>query len=178
MKILWSILFPLLALISTGCESKVDGKLNIEKVSTENYKVDTLNTIQLKEKISSRNGKILFVNFWATWCVPCVEEFPALVQLAENYKQTDIEFLSLSVDLVKEINSSVIPFIKKQKVNFPVYVIPEKESEKVINLVQPDWNGAIPATAIFNRQGNLVEFLTGLETYESFKQKIDEALKM
>lgn len=178
MKVPSFILMTLLTLAASGCKSDVNEKLNVENISAEQYDVDTLNSVQLKEKISSRNGKILFVNFWATWCVPCVEEFPALIKLAENYKQKDIEFLSLSVDLVKEINSSVIPFLQKQKVNFPVYVIPEKESEKVINLVQPDWNGAIPATAIFDRQGNLIEFLTGLETYDSFKQKIDEALKM
>ncbi len=161
-----------------GCSDEQKNNLTEKNNSINNYVVDTLNAGQLNEIINNRNGKILFINFWATWCVPCVEEFPDIVKLAESYKEKDVEFLSLSVDLVKEINSAVIPFLQKQKVNFPVFVIPEKESEKVINRVQPDWNGAIPATAVYNREGKLVSFITGLATFDKFKQKVDEALKM
>lgn len=171
------IILLLISFNFTGCRSGTEETLPVKNGFTTNYIVDTLNAGQLKEKIKNRGDKILVINFWATWCVPCVEEFPSLVKLAENYKNEDVEFLSLSVDLVKEINSAVIPFLQKQKVNFPVYVIPEKESEKVISLVEPDWNGAIPATAFFNKKGKLIDFVTGIETYESFRKKIDEALK-
>lgn len=161
-----------------GCSDETKNDLTGKRIIKEVYSVDTLNAGQLNEIINNRNGKILFINFWATWCVPCVEEFPDIIKLAENYKEKDVEFLSLSVDLLKEINSAVIPFIQKQQVNFPVFVIPEKESEKVINLVKPEWNGAIPATVVYSREGKLISFITGLADYDTFKQKVDEALTM
>lgn len=160
--------------ISSGCESN-NGK-NSTDVDKNNLSVGVMGLDDLKRKINNREGKILFINFWATWCKPCVDEFPALVKLAENNKNNDVEFLSLSVDLIKEINSNVIPFIEKQKVNFPVFVIPEKESDEVIGFISEEWNGAIPATAIYDTQGKLVEFITGAETYESFQQKIEKIL--
>ncbi|MEO8398469.1 MAG: TlpA disulfide reductase family protein [Ignavibacteriaceae bacterium] len=148
--------------------SKKENKIEVKKIGES----------ELQQRIENRNGKILFINVWATWCVPCVEEFPDIVKIANEYKNKDVEFLSLSVDFESQIDSTVIPFLKKLNVNFPVLLINEKESEKIIDLLNRNWSGAIPATFIYDKQGAQKVFLSGAQKFISFKEKIDSVYNL
>lgn len=141
----------------------------------EKIVVDTINKELLAKIIKERKGKPLFLNIWATWCVPCREEFPAINKLAEEYK--DVEFIGISVDFPEEVESKIIPFLKSQKAKFISYVNGFEGDEELINTLDKDWNGALPATFIYNKNGKKVSFLEGKKSYDEFKKEIEKAKK-
>ncbi|OGV00381.1 MAG: hypothetical protein A2330_11670, partial [Ignavibacteria bacterium RIFOXYB2_FULL_36_7] len=120
----------ILLLVLTGCTKNIEEKDETEKDNSTDYsqQIPVVDEVWLKNKIENRNSKILFINFWATWCEPCVEEFPDLVKIYNGHKNSGLEFLSVSVDLPSEIDSKVKPFLKEQSAYFPVVVIEEKRS--------------------------------------------------
>lgn len=133
--------------------------------------VTVVNLKQLKEVIQNRKGKILVLNVWATWCIPCKEEIPDLIELQK--KRKDVEVIGLSIDYDDEVESKVKPFVKREKISFKVLVNGEKSDEKLINFLSSNWNGAIPATFIYNTNGKQVLALEGKKSYRQF----EEALK-
>lgn len=136
--------------------------------------VEKINLEKLDSLIENRNGKILFINIWATWCVPCREEFPDLVKLHANYKNSDVEITAISVDFADEIESKIIPFLKKQKVEFKTFVSDFKKDEELINRMNKSWRGDVPATFIFDKKGKLKKFLRGKQTYKEFERTLIE----
>lgn len=137
--------------------------------------VEKIDKGKLQKLIKERKGKVLFLNLWATWCVPCREEFPSIVKLADEYK--DVEFVGISVDFPDEIDSKIIPFLKSNKVNFTTYVNAFEGDEDLINILDKNWNGALPATFVFDKNGKKISFLEGKKTYEDFKREIEKAKK-
>jgi thiol-disulfide isomerase/thioredoxin len=118
----------------------------------------------------------LLINVWATWCMPCREEFPDLVKLSKTYKDK-VRVLGISVDDSEVLDSKVIPFIKNQKVNFEIYLLKVVEPEDFINLLNEKWSGAIPATFIYDKDGNQKEMLIGKQSYESFEEAIKKVIE-
>ena len=137
-------------------------------------KVETLDKKKIADLIHERNGKILFLNLWATWCVPCREEFPDIVKLVQQYGNKNVEFVGLSIDYPEEIKSKILPFLKKNKANFKNYVNGIRGDEELINLLEEKWNGALPATFIYDAEGNKLKFLQGKQKYDEFKSALDE----
>jgi thiol-disulfide isomerase/thioredoxin len=131
--------------------------------------VKIISTAELEKLIKERNGKPLLINVWATWCAPCREEFPDLVKIAENFGDK-IDVVGISVDFPEEIDSKVIPFLKKHNAQFANYVVKVTDPEDFINLLNKDWFGAIPATFIYDEKGNQKEFLIGKQSYKNFEE--------
>lgn len=127
---------------------------------------------ELKEFIENRDSKPLLINVWATWCAPCREEFPDLVKIANEYND-QIDVVGISVDFPEEIDSKIIPFLKKQNADFKNYVVKVIEPEDFINLLNENWRGAIPATFFYNVKGNQVRYLIGKQSFEDFKKVIE-----
>ncbi|MFO7446815.1 MAG: TlpA family protein disulfide reductase [Ignavibacteriaceae bacterium] len=149
---------------------------NNEKQAQEenpNNNIEVITEKELQQIIVERNGKTLFLNVWATWCVPCVEEFPAIVELDENYKDKNVEVIALSVDLPSEIKDKVIPFLKEQNAGFKVYVAADKSADEIINMLNPEWSGAVPATFVFDMKGNQQKFLPGAHSYDQMSAVVD-----
>ena len=118
----------------------------------------------------------LLINVWATWCTPCREEFPDLVKLSKTYKDK-VRVLGISVDDSEVLDSKVIPFIKSQKADFEIYLLKVVEPEDFINLLNKKWSGAIPATFIYDKDGNQKEMLIGEQSYESFEEAIKKVIE-
>jgi thiol-disulfide isomerase/thioredoxin len=150
----------------TQSSARVNYSNQIELV--DNTKLDSL--------IQTRNGKALFINMWATWCVPCREEFPDLIKLVEYTQNRDIEIVGISVDYADEIDSKVRPFMQSQQVNFKIYVQNFDRQESLINKLNKEWAGALPASFLYNAQGEQVLYLPGKHSFEEFKQTIDSLL--
>lgn len=148
-----------------GFASQSSNKINVEKIDKT----------KLHKLIKERKGKVLFVNLWATWCVPCREEFSSIVKLVGENK--DVEFVGISVDLPDEVESKIIPFLKANKANFVNYVNGIEGDEELINALDKKWNGSLPATFIFDETGNKISFLEGKKSYEEFKKEIEKAKK-
>ncbi len=90
------------------------------------------------------------INFWATWCKPCVEELPYFEELHKKYKDQKVRVILVSLDFPRQIESKVVPFVKKHKLQSEVVVLAEANGNNYIDKVDPDWSGAIPITVIYN----------------------------
>ena len=125
----------------------------------------------LSEIIKNRNGKGLLINIWATWCLPCREEFPGLIRLSDKYKDK-IDVVGISVDYPDEVESKIYPFLNKYQVSFINYVNEEKDAEEFINFLNGEWSGAIPASFIYDSDGNQLEFMIGKKSFKEFEEAV------
>jgi Thiol-disulfide isomerase and thioredoxins len=126
--------------------------------------------------IHERKGKILFLNVWATWCKPCIEEFPDIVRLYSEYPDSVVDIVAISVDYPDEVESKILPLLVSHNVTFRVYVADVKKDEDFINVINPSWSGAVPATFIFDADGKQRSFVFGQKSYPIFKAEIDTVL--
>ena len=133
--------------------------------------VKVITITELEKLVSERNGKPLLINVWATWCVPCREEFPDLISFVDEYKES-VEVIGLSVDFPNEIDTKVIPFLEKLNPSFPNYIVEVSDPEKLINFLNKEWNGAIPATFYFNSNGELIKSIIGKSDISDFEKLV------
>ncbi|HEV7892753.1 MAG TPA: TlpA disulfide reductase family protein [Pyrinomonadaceae bacterium] len=99
----------------------------------------------------------LLVNFWATWCVPCREEFPDLVKLRALYAAEQIDFALVSLDDVSDIETAVPDFLSESgAAALPAYLLHADDDSAAIYYVDPKWAGELPATFLYDRTGQLV----------------------
>ena len=138
--------------------------------------VEPIDVKGIEHLVHIRNVKILFLNIWATWCQPCVEEFPDIVKLYNDYQNAGVDIAAISVDYPDEVDSKILPFLVSQHVPFKVYVANIKKDEDFINELNPSWSGAIPATFIFDANGKQRVFMFGQKTLKAFKAEIDSVL--
>ena len=148
---------------------------NIVFSQSVELKVKIINTEDLRGIIKN-NDLPLLINIWATWCMPCREEFPDLVKISNSYKGK-VRFVGISVDDSEDLDSKVIPFIKNQKVNFEIYLLKVVDPEDFINLLNKKWGGAIPATFIYDKRGNQEEMLIGKQSYKTFKEALKKVIE-
>lgn len=104
----------------------------------------------------SSNAKPLLVNFWATWCDPCREEFPDLVQIDKQYRLRGLDFTAVSLDDLADIKTSVPKFLREMGVTTPTYLLNVSDPELAMGQVDPEWSGALPATFLYDAQGKVV----------------------
>ena len=123
-----ALVFLILFLLACGKDQKetthTKNNSSSEPAADASAEVDVslIDANGIQSLLEENRGKVLFINTWATWCVPCKEEFPDLVKLKEFYRESDVAFIGISVDLPDQIEGAVKPFLRSQKVNFPNYV--------------------------------------------------------
>lgn len=137
---------------------KTDGE-KASPVAAALPKVTQINEIALKNLIKP-NGKPLLINFWATWCDPCREEFPDLVKINEDYKGK-LDFITISMDDLAEINRDVPKFLAEMKAEMPAYLLKTANEDAMIPMVSKNWQGGLPFTILFNEKGETVYFRQG-----------------
>ena len=109
-------------------------------------KWETLDTL-LHHQVSDTT---YIINFWATWCRPCVAELPHFEEVQANYAQQKVRVLLVSMDFVKDIEDRVVPFIERHNLQSTVWLLNETDANRWIERVDPSWSGALPATLILN----------------------------
>jgi thiol-disulfide isomerase/thioredoxin len=120
--------------------------------------IKIITTDELKAMIQSNTGKPVVVNFWATWCEPCIAEMPQLAAFAEAFTPKGAVFISVSVDHPDTIEGSVKPFVRDKKIPFDVAVIRATDPDEVGEALElADWSGAVPVTLVYGRDGVLVK---------------------
>jgi thiol-disulfide isomerase/thioredoxin len=144
--------------------ANTNGTINVQKIGEP----------ELDNILQSYKGKVLLVNVWATWCTPCREEFPDLVRLARFYKNKDVIIIAISADYPDEIETKIFPFLKTLNINFPVYVQDFPGQEDFINRMNKKWNGALPATFVYDKTGRQQAFFLGKRDFESLKKEIEK----
>ncbi|MBK6345435.1 MAG: redoxin domain-containing protein [Bacteroidales bacterium] len=101
--------------------------------------------------LNQRNDTTYVINFWATWCIPCVKELPAFQQLHDQYGNNNVHVILVSLDFKKDLETRLKPFIIKNKLTPEVILLYDPDGNAWIDKVSSDWSGALPATMIFNR---------------------------
>lgn len=130
----------------------------------------------LQAIIEQHRGKIVLVNFWATWCQPCIEEFPDLMEIARQFQPLGVEVVFVSIDELEEVNKKVVPFLKAHGVTFRTYVKKTRDDEAFINGVDMTWSGAIPATFIYDADGALARRFVGQQNFKIFVEALQALL--
>lgn len=118
--------------------------------------VEAIDTDALKSLITQERQRPLLVNFWATFCDPCRDEFPDLVKIDKEFRPESLEFVTVSLDDVVDIKTSVPEFLGSMKATMPAYLLNVIDPEPAINLVDPKWRGDLPATFLYNEKGEVV----------------------
>lgn len=157
MKHVFIILLSLSCLVS--CQTNADKTTTVEEtkeetVTTEGHAGDLKiysSFADLEPRFQTNSDTVYVVNFWATWCKPCVAELPYFMDLAEAYKTEKVKFLYVSLDFKKQIDTKLKPFLEAGKLKGEVVVITDANSNEWIDKVSKEWQGSIPATLIFNK---------------------------
>jgi thiol-disulfide isomerase/thioredoxin len=102
-----------------------------------------------------KDTRLLMINFWATWCDGCREEFPDLVKIDNDYRAKGLNFVAVSLDDVADINTKVVGFLKEVHASMPVVVLNVNDPEPAIHFVDPTWQGEMPATFLYDRDGKV-----------------------
>ncbi|MFA8300458.1 MAG: TlpA disulfide reductase family protein [Hyphomicrobiales bacterium] len=147
--------------------------LTMEAQSSDKIKVlkfDDLNTLLHKD-----NDTTYIINFWATWCKPCIEELPAFERINKEYANEKVKVLLVSLDFKSAIEKRVVPFVEKNNIQSEVIALNESNPNTYISKVSESWTGAIPATLIYNKNNRA--FYEKSFTYEELKNTINSKLK-
>jgi thiol-disulfide isomerase/thioredoxin len=120
--------------------------------------------------LNRKNDTTYVVNFWATWCVPCVAELPHFEKLSEKYKNEKVKVLLVSLDMSSKVETSLIPFIKEKQLKPEVLFLKDPDQNTWVPKVDPAWSGAIPATVIYNK--SRCKFYEKSFTYEELEKEV------
>ncbi len=104
-----------------------------------------------KEVLTIQDDKVYVINFWATWCGPCVKELPYFEALRKKYLDQDVEFILISIDWATNLERKVKPFIEKKGLESTVILFDDPKANDWIDKIDPSWSGAIPITLIMNK---------------------------
>jgi len=126
--------------------------------------------------LAEQRGKPVWVNFWATWCEPCRDEFPIVNELAKKYAAHSLVVIGISLDDDGEM-TLVRRFLARNQPVFRNYRRLPGREEAFINGVSTKWSGAIPASFFYARDGRLLKYLVGEHTREEFEATVRELLE-
>src|SRR6476659_3715705 len=146
-------LFVLLVSLAAPAQKRKGRAAHPRKLPTI---VSPIDTEALKNLLTQQRQKPLLVNFWATFCDPCRDEFPDLVKINKDYGSNSLEFFTVSLDDVSEIKAEVPKFLDAMKATMPAYLLDVNDPEPAINLVDRKWRGDLPATYLYNEKGEVV----------------------
>lgn len=124
-----------------------------------------------------QNDTTYVINFWATWCSPCIAELPYFEDINKTYKDKKVKVVLISLDSKKVIDSKLRPFIQKEKLMSHVVALTDSDYNTWIDKVNPEWDGAIPVTIIYNKEE--YEIIKGeFDNYEELNTIVKSYLKI
>lgn len=105
----------------------------------------------LEPYLHKNNDTCYVINFWATWCGPCVKEIPYFEQLNQKFKDKKVKVILVSLDFPKTYQKVLLPFIEKRGLKSEIILLNDPNSNEWITKIDKDWSGAIPATLIYTK---------------------------
>ncbi len=160
----------------SGCGALLGAMLLASLPARAASPVTPISAANLTKQVASSKGQVVLVNFWATWCPPCVAEFPGLVQLQKKYGKNGLKVIFVSGDDVKTQKSKVEPFVKKYGARS--YIINGNPID-FIKQFDPKLQSSfgLPRTYLYNRQGKLVAAFSEDKSYAEFEKQVKPLLK-
>lgn len=125
--------------------------------------------------VAAHKGKVLLINFWATWCEPCRAEMPALVKMEARLKAKGFAFVTVSADEAED-EPMARNFLAKAGVTGAAYLKKVKNDDKFISGLDPKWSGALPAIFLYDKTGKRVKFVQGETDLKKLEAEITKLL--
>lgn len=150
-------IFILALLLTVGINSSYAQQKNTPTVNTQTTDALFLDANGNKVSLSSLQGKVVFVNFWATWCPPCIKEMPSIQSLKDKMKGKDVVFLLVDVDGKYDKAKA---FMDKKNLDLPIYTPAGTISNTYLG-------SSIPTTIIFDKKGNMIQRIVGSVDFAS-----------
>jgi thiol-disulfide isomerase/thioredoxin len=157
------------ALISCKEKSRQEASLN------ENEEIEVYDFAGLESLLRTDDDRTYVVNFWATWCKPCIEELPYFEALQAEHGD-EVKVILVSLDFPDKLESQLKPFVEKRNIKAQVALLDDPYENEWIPKVDESWSGAIPATLIFNKSKRV--FYEGSFTQESLNEEIIKFIKI
>ena len=142
--------------------------------------IDTVDLVvynfdELEPLLHMNDDKIHVINFWATWCAPCVKELPHFEKLKAEYASKNLELLLVSLDFEQAYDTKLKPFIIEHHLQSKVVALNDPDSNSWIPKISDSWSGSIPATIIYSKDKR--QFYERTFTYEELKTEVNTFLK-
>ncbi|WP_235894406.1 TlpA disulfide reductase family protein [Flavobacterium zepuense] len=138
--------------------------------SNDTVSVNAYEYSGLEYYLKQKNDTTYVVNFWATWCVPCVEELPNFEKINAKYKENKVKVILVSLDMAKMVETKLLPFINQKQIKSQVLLLRDPDADSWIPKVDSTWSGAIPATLIYNK--DMRKFYERSFTYDELEKEI------
>ncbi|WP_394750567.1 redoxin family protein [Spongiimicrobium salis] len=151
----------------TKTRKKIDTEWTQKEVSLEDLSIADVKGVMKNEN----SGKLRLVNIWATWCGPCRIEYPEFIVIQRMFGARDFEFVSISADKIEK-KSRALDFLKEKYSAVTNYIVTSKDNYELIEAIDPNWNGALPYTALIEPGGNIVWEHQGEVDFLALKQTI------
>ena len=135
-----------------------------------------IKTAQLDHWLNTDTDTIYVLNFWATWCGPCVAELPAYEKLNKKYAAQKVKVVLISTDFKRNVESKLKPFVKRKNLRSQVVFMDEPNPNVYVNLINPEWSGAIPATLIISKRKGKRLFFEKQMTFKELEDKLSAVL--
>jgi len=132
---------------------------------------------QLTAWKTSNADTVFVLNFWATWCAPCVAELPDFDKLTREYADKPVQVVLISTDFRRDVDKRLKPFVERNDIESQVVFIDERTPNDWIDLVSTEWTGSIPATLIVRKNRDFEVFFEKQIHYEELEQAVQAALK-
>lgn len=153
----------------------VEDIANLEAINSNGKTaIETYDFAGFEKFLKFKNNKTYVINFWATWCKPCVAELPHFEALYKNYKDKNVEVILVSLDFPKKIDEGLIPFIEENKLKSRIILLDDPKQNEWIPKVDKNWSGAIPATVIYNKSDK--GFYERSFTYAELEEQLNKFL--
>jgi len=169
-------IMSLFIIVVFSCKNDSKSKASLENKNTteRNDDLEVYDFNGLEPFLNKKDDKIHVVNFWATWCAPCVKEMPYFEKLNANYKDKNVEVLLVSLDFPFNYDKKLKPFIKKNKLQSKVVALDDPDMNSWMSKVDEEWSGSIPITIIFNK--NKRQFYERSFTYNELENELKQFL--
>ena len=138
-------------------------------------KLTTVDEAGYPKLIAAHKGKVLLVDFWATWCKPCRAEMPELAKLDQKLRARGFELITISTD-EPEQEANALKVLKNDNVSAPSYLRKAADDDKFADAIDPKWGGALPALFLYDRAGKKVRSFIGETPVKDLEAAIEKIL--
>ena len=157
-------IFLLLLILFLGCNNS-------------DIKLKTVDASDINNQIKKHKGsKAVLINFWATYCVPCIEEFPMIVDLSKKYSEKGMQIYFVRADWLDR-KQEVRDFLLEKDVKGLSFIKEEGNDNNFINEISREWSGALPFTIVYDKNGNLSDYWEMKKNKDRFESAIIKAIK-
>jgi thiol-disulfide isomerase/thioredoxin len=173
----------MLGIAASGCRDRPAASTTTKQASpaqTETVKaaptpeIRRVTAKQIRELVDQRKGKVVVVNFWATWCPPCVREFPAIAKVYQQYRDRGVDLFAVALNAPEDV-ADIQQFLAEQKPPFSIYLA-DPEDKTFNETVLEKWYGEMPLTLVFNAAGQRVLAHRSEITYEELSKRVEALL--